>query len=617
MRFLSGIVENFKERFKSLPMRQKMTVSYFVPSFLLLIATNMVIYPFLVNNYGRELKKNIRQSIEQAEAFTSNYANDMMYIAQLVSGNSKIDTLLSRADYSRETDITSSYREFYNLNNAFAELQLTNSTFHIGIYLPDSAKYTNNNFYFFPESELRALPDYSALMQKTDSQQLYYTTVTERRSNDPLQQDIYIVAFSQIAVTDPEGEGQKYTIKVEILESALQKILLNAVNVEGSLLYLTNNENRLLAVSDRGLYDRLQCGTVLSQEETAAWQKQTIAGREYYELQSDDAASGWRLNCLIPVSSYNRQLSSVWVMLILSLVVLVVVIFVISRFLARYYTDRLSRLAVRMQSLQPDNFSQKLPQQVRSGDEIDEIYSSYNYMTDRIRQLMKEQYRLGKKVTSIQLSALQAQINPHFLYNTLDLINWGAMDAGADTVAQIAKDLGTFYRLSLNHGRSAILIRDELKHVQAYVNIENVHFAAAINLDMQVPEEICGYACPNIILQPFVENAIVHGIVEIPDIIECNITITAKTDGTGDVRDILFEIQDDGPGMSEETMKQLTEEYMPEQGKGYGVRNINFRIKLCYGDRYGVRFEKSDTGGTRVLIRIRAMSLEELEQQMN
>jgi len=223
--------------------------------------------------------------------------------------------------------------------------------------------------------------------------------------------------------------------------------------------------------------------------------------------------------------------------------------------------------------------------------------------------LMKEHYRLGKNVMSAELKALQAQINPHFLYNTLDLINWGAMDYGAVEVAEIAKNLGQFYRLSLNHGRSAISIADELKHVEAYVNIENVHFDGAIHLFINLSDTIKQYACLNIILQPLVENAIIHGIGEYSDINECNIEINGALINN----DIIFTIIDDGKGIDEDKIPEILEDYNSNANNGYGVKNINFRIKLCYGDRYGISYKSEAGSGTQVQLVIPALTLEQLE----
>jgi two-component system sensor histidine kinase YesM len=246
----------------------------------------------------------------------------------------------------------------------------------------------------------------------------------------------------------------------------------------------------------------------------------------------------------------------------------------------------------------------------QSGDEIDGIYRNFNRMAEELQRLMEEHYRQGKSVVTAELRALQSQINPHFLYNTLDLINWEAMKYKAGNIAEIAQSLGLFYRLSLNHGKAALLIKSELRHVEAYVRIENVHFDGAIHLEIVVPEKIQSYACLGIILQPFVENAIVHGIAEHPEIKECTVCISAEFDEQG----IAFDIRDNGPGMSYERQRQILDNSFSSTGSGYGIQNINSRLKLCYGENYGVSFDSAPGSGTIVHIRIPAMTLGQLEK---
>ena len=175
---------------------------------------------------------------------------------------------------------------------------------------------------------------------------------------------------------------------------------------------------------------------------------------------------------------------------------------------------------------------------------------------------MLEQYRLGKNVKTAELRALQAQINPHFLYNTLDLINWEAMDYNAPEIMEIARNLAQFYRISLNKGRQIVRVEEEL-HLQ-------------IDADEGVEE----LACINIILQPFVENAIMYSIAKAPDRETCRIHIRAACEG----QDLVFRITDNGFGMSREQIERIFEENSYDVSLGYGAKNVNFRIMLCYGE---------------------------------
>lgn len=253
-----------------------------------------------------------------------------------------------------------------------------------------------------------------------------------------------------------------------------------------------------------------------------------------------------------------------------------------------------------------------LDMEVEESDEIGELFRSFGYMTKELRKLMLEQYRLGKNVKTAELRALQAQINPHFLYNTLDLINWEAMDYNAPEIMEIARNLAQFYRISLNKGRQIVRVEEELNHVRAYVKIENYHFDNAIHLQIDADEGVEELACINIILQPFVENAIMYSIAKAPDRETCRIHIRAACEG----QDLVFRITDNGFGMSREQIERIFEENSYDVSHGYGAKNVNFRIKLCYGEEYGVFYESEIGKGTTVTVRIPAMTPEEAERKL-
>ena len=321
----------------------------------------------------------------------------------------------------------------------------------------------------------------------------------------------------------------------------------------------------------------------------------------------------WKIVSLIPKAEIKKQSSIVTTIYIAATFIMLVIVYTISFVFSKYYSGKIFALKKRVNDITEGNLS-VINEEVDSTtkDEMDELYNNFEFMVSEVKRLMKEQYRLGKDVTRAEMRALQAQINPHFLYNTLDLINWGALDYGAESVAKIARDLGQFYRLSLNHGSAVISIAEELLHVECFIRIENVHYEGAIHLETEIAEDIKNFACLNILLQPFVENAIVHGIAEHPDIKEVNIKITAKRLED----DIEFHIIDDGVGVDKDEITRLLNEPPVGGFRGFGINNVNFRLKLCYGEDYGIHYDNIKPHGTDVTIRIKALTINELEETL-
>ncbi|SFB56394.1 two-component system, sensor histidine kinase YesM [Cohnella sp. OV330] len=238
-----------------------------------------------------------------------------------------------------------------------------------------------------------------------------------------------------------------------------------------------------------------------------------------------------------------------------------------------------------------------------SQDEIGELVRNFQHMLSTIGSSIDERYRLGKEIKTLELRALQAQINPHFLYNTLDLINWMSVKHAAPEIGEVARALSRFYKLSLSKGEDTVTIRSELAHVQAYVQIQNMRFQDGIRLDIDVPDSLLDHPILKIALQPIVENAIIHGILEKED--ETG-TIMIRGEQIADL--IVLYVQDDGVGMSEETAGRILSGETPaSRESGYGLKNINERLQIHYGDKYGLAFQSALGEGTTVIVRLPAV----------
>ncbi|HEX3047663.1 MAG TPA: sensor histidine kinase, partial [Bacillota bacterium] len=262
-------------------------------------------------------------------------------------------------------------------------------------------------------------------------------------------------------------------------------------------------------------------------------------------------------------------------------------------------TKRIKKLAVQMKRIENGDFNAEIPPE--NQDEIGELTRNFNYMLIKVDTLMNDKYLLGQEIKNLELKALQAQINPHFLYNTLDLINWMSIRANVPQIRQVVEALSTFYRLSLSKGEDVVTLKNELDHIKSYVNIQNLRFENKIHLKIDVPEALQDYLTLKLILQPIIENAILHGILEKEE--EAGeIHISASLDN----KIITIQIADDGVGMTQEKASQILSHTSSDKYHGYGVKNIDERIKLNFGDTYGLSYHSHPGQGTVVTIKIPA-----------
>ena len=236
---------------------------------------------------------------------------------------------------------------------------------------------------------------------------------------------------------------------------------------------------------------------------------------------------------------------------------------------------------------------------VDTGADVGMLSQSLNAMIDKINELLDqvkaEQIRLRKA----ELELLQSQINPHFLYNTLDAIVWLAEAGEQQKVVSMVESLSKFFRTSLNQGKEIISLSEELQHVQSYLEIQQVRYQDILRFDINVPAELNGYLIPKITIQPLVENALYHGIKNKRGMGDIFIT----GEDLGDKCAII--VRDNGIGMNEERLKQIRERISgggEKKSEIFGLYNVNERIRLKFGEEYGLEIESEYTKGTVVKV---------------
>nr|QGT50954.1 sensor histidine kinase [uncultured Firmicutes bacterium] len=271
-------------------------------------------------------------------------------------------------------------------------------------------------------------------------------------------------------------------------------------------------------------------------------------------------------------------------------------------FILQNITAPLHRLANTMENF-TDNLNLRM--EIPSNDIIGKLYKSFNTMMSTISNLIEDVNTLFQKQKVSELKALQAQINPHFLYNTLDSINWMAKKYGAKDISKLATSLGSFFRHSLNKGQEYTTISNELQQIISYVYIQKVRFKDKFDLNIHVDEEILDYSIIKLSLQPLVENCIVHAFEEI------DYKGVIDVDGYRDGNYIFLQVSDNGVGANtDELNKAVNKSFnINEPIEKYGLHNVNERIKLYFNDNCGLSFSANESGGITVTIKIEVKEL--------
>lgn len=233
-------------------------------------------------------------------------------------------------------------------------------------------------------------------------------------------------------------------------------------------------------------------------------------------------------------------------------------------------------------------------QAVRGTREVQNLSDSFGHMVGRIQQLMTTVREEEIVLRKTELKALQAQINPHFLYNTLSMMNWMAIRSNQMDISKVTLALSTFYRTALSKGEDMVTVENCIRNMEAYLEIQLTMHDNNFTVEWETDPEIKNEKMPKLLLQPVVENAIEHGIDEKE---EGDKKISLSFKGVGD--DVVITVRDNGMGMEQEKAETL----VTYQAKGYGLKNVNDRIRLLYGEEYGIRIFSAPGEGTNVVMR--------------
>jgi two-component system sensor histidine kinase YesM len=241
-------------------------------------------------------------------------------------------------------------------------------------------------------------------------------------------------------------------------------------------------------------------------------------------------------------------------------------------------------------------------------DEITELGMSFNIMIGKIKELLDSKIKEQENLKKAELRALQAQINPHFLYNTLDTIIWMAESKKTDEVVKIVSALSNFFRISLSKGMDWITIGEEVERIRSYLTIQKMRYRDILDFKIEVDEDVAENTILKLILQPLVENALYHGIKNKRQ--GGTIRVRARRKGPDEV---LLEVEDNGIGFMPQKLAQLRLELEDDSGdfkfeSGYGIGNVNKRIRLYYGKPYGLSVQSEYNTGTRVTLVIPAQT---------
>lgn len=410
----------------------------------------------------------------------------------------------------------------------------------------------------------------------------------------------WVITLSR-GIRDREGSGEKEGVFfIDLNYSAISELCdQSTVGTKGYAFILDARGNIVYHPQQQQLYNELQTeniSLIMDTEDDTVLTGTGSNGKLYSISRSDK--TGWTVvDCtnVRELLSKSRQAQSIYV---LTAVILVIVALLFSRFMARSITLPIQKLRDSMEKVQEGDFSVS-DVVVDSDNEIGSLTKSFDVMTHRIQELMEQNVHEQEEKRKSELKALQSQINPHFLYNTLDSIIWMAEGKKYEEVVLMTASLARLLRQSISNEDEVVPIANEVEYAKGYLTIQKMRYKDKLEFQIDVDPSILHIPLIKLVLQPIIENAIYHGL-KYKESKGLLIIKGFMKDGNA-----VLQVIDDGVGMSEDTLAHIYDRHKVNyHSNGVGVYNVQKRLKLYYGEDYGITYESAEGKGTTATITI-------------
>lgn len=507
-------------------------------------------------------------------------------------------------DYS---SIRKDRTDFENAMFSCIPVQIRNSVpdCDIRVYFQDSFPYFNNASRYFTYSSIEEEDWFKRVYSTYRKNRSSFFILSSQELSGEKSEDTPYMSIARVMPDKNYYPSPLAILRLDFPESYLNEAI-NPNNFDNALTFLVSDEtNRLVSLSSastESLYRELTLSRPVPDSDTLdSWHRYRLDGTDYFVIRQTLPSYPLTLITMLPSKSLLSEyyLHRNFTFLIGG--ILLVLCLFLSTVLAKTMSGRIIRLTSRMKQVKKGELI-SLPSSIIQGkDEIGELTSTYNYMIHAMEDLIEKEYLLGQETKNAELKILQAQINPHFLYNTLDMIQWFAEEGMLSQIEESVSSLATFYRLSLSNGKEFISLREEMEHVRSYIRLQRLRFPDTFLYEEELDEGLLDYLLPKTTLQPLVENAITHGLQESKRIPGHLLIKIEKEEG----KNIRIRILDDGAGMKKPPRTTPNGGTSRENsGHGFGIPNVSSRLTLLYGPGYGVVFEQNIPEGTIAIVRI-------------
>ena len=413
----------------------------------------------------------------------------------------------------------------------------------------------------------------------------------------------WVISLSRAVEVTDEGKATQALLLINLNYRYFEEIFSNVNLGNGGYVYLTNDRGDIIWHPKQ---NEIYSGRFNEDNKYAATLKdgitvENLSGKNLTLNVRTIGYTGWKLVGVTPSAALGIDGIKFRFFVLFVADLFLFLLAMINAFISDKISNPIKRLDGSVREIESGNLDVEI---VPSGSyEVEHLGKSIKNMLGRIKVLMSDLVAEHNAKRKSEFDTLQSQINPHFLYNTLDIIVWMIENENSDKAVNIVTALAKFFRISLSKGKNIITVKDEVEHVRNYLMIQNMRFKNRFEYSIDVDEKVLSYSSLKLMLQPLVENAIYHGMEFMDGDGEIDVKVFKEDDS------LYFTITDNGLGMSEDMVETLLSKdfVSSKKGSGIGVKNVNERIKLYFGSEYGLKVESEPDEGTKITIHLPAV----------
>ena len=570
-------------------------------SFTFVALTGMIlITAVLLNRYERTLERQVlsdsQKLIGQVEINLNTYLRSMMRSSDAVYYN-----VIKKVDFDKD-DISRELSLLYEANkdNLVSIACFTRDGELLGAAPVGSLK---KNVNITAQSWFEDAAD---KMENLHFSDLHVQNIFENKSG----RYYWVVSLSRGVELTNDGKMSGGILLVDMNFSGIQQLFTEVNNDGKGYVYLIGRDGEIIYHPRQNL---IFSNIIQENNQTASTYDEGVHNEEFQGEQrvvvvKTVGYTGWKIVSVVSKESLFSDLNQTRMMALLNLVLAIFLMIFVNQYVAVRITDPLKKLE---KSIQGIEMKQQPVVYIGGPPEIQHLGLTIRFMVEELQELTDKMVKEQEEKRKNELDALQSQINPHFLYNTLDSIMWMIESERYEDAVSMVQALGRLLRISLSRGKNVISVGDELQHARSYLAIQRYRYKNKFTSYFEVEPDIEQYKTIKLVIQPLIENAIYYGMEYMDG--EGEIHIRAYTRE----QDLYLEVEDNGPGMPEEQVEHLLTggEKARQKGSGIGLKNVNQRIQLYFGTQYGLEIESEPDEGTVVRIHIPKTTEEEAGEQ--